>query len=180
MDNDELETIDSTNDDLETLDSTNEEQESDTDVDTETPEEYTEREKQYYARIKKLEKELADKGEPKEGKKAVKTDNKLSTFDMLALQKANIETEEDLDEVVRWADYNKISVAEALKSKVLKTVLSEKSEERMSAMAVNTGTGRRPNNGQVSDERLLADAERGIMPNEADIGRLAVLRMKNR
>lgn len=107
-------------------------------------------------------------------------DTKLSTFDLLALQKANIETEEDLDEVMQFAGYKNISVADALKSNILKTVLSEKAEERKSAMAVNTGTGRRANNGQVSDERLLADAAKGIMPNEADIGRLAILRMKNK
>jgi hypothetical protein len=108
------------------------------------------------------------------------TEPKLTTFDLLALQKANIETEEDLDEVVRWADYNKISVAEALKSKILNTVLSDKAEERKSAAAVNLGTGRRAGGGQVSDERLLADAAKGIMPDEKDIARLAVLRMKNR
>jgi len=83
---------------------------------------------------------------------------------MLALQKADIETEEDLDEVVRWADYNKISVSEALKSNILKATLAEKAEERKSAMAVNTGTGRR-SSGAVSDERLLADAKKGIMPS---------------
>lgn len=108
------------------------------------------------------------------------TDTKLSTFDMLALQKANIETEEDLDEVTRWADYNKISVAEALKSTILKTVLAEKSEQRMSAQAVNTGAGRRAGGGAISDERLMADARKGVLPSGDDIGRLAILRMKNK
>lgn len=56
----ELETIDSTNDEaLETTDSENSEQVIETPR-TET-DRYTEREKQYYARIKKLEEELKDK-----------------------------------------------------------------------------------------------------------------------
>lgn len=105
-----------------------------------------------------------------------KTETKLSTFDQLALIKANIETEEDLDEVVRWADYNKITVAEALKSSILKATLNEKAEIRLSALAVNTGTGRRAG-GTVTDARLMADAQKGIMPESAeDIAKLARMR----
>ncbi len=177
MENEELEDIDSINDETETLDSTNEEPEEQ----EEEKQEYSEREKQLYARLKKAEADLKDKKETKvEKKTAPKTDTKLSTFDMLALQKANIETEDDLDEVVRWADYNKISVAEALKSNILKATLSEKAEERTSAMAVNTGTGRRAS-GAVSDERLLADANKGIMPDSPDdIAKLARLRINKK
>jgi hypothetical protein len=173
----ELENIDSTNDELENIDSTNEEEVVE-DVEVEEKEEYSEREKQLYARLKKAEADLKDKKEEKtEKKEAVKSDSKLSTFDMLALQKANIETEDDLDEVVRWADYNKISVAEALKSNILKATLNEKAEERQSALAVNTGTGRRAS-GTVTDARLMADAQKGIMPESAeDIAKLARMRI---
>ena len=115
------------------------------------------------------------KSKPKEVKP--KVDVKLSTFDLLALQKANIDTEEDLEEVTRWAGYNGISVAEALKSNILKATLAEKQEQRNSAMAVNIGGGRRASN-QVSDERLIADAEKGIMPDsDADLARLTKLRL---
>ena len=130
------------------------------------------------ARAKKAEAAIIKaKSKPKTETKAPTTDGKLSTFDLLALQKANIETEEDLDEVVRWADYNKISVSEALKSNILKATLSERAEERKSAMAVNTGPGRR-SGGAVSEERLMADAKKGIMPdNPEDIARLARMRV---
>lgn len=179
MENEELETVDSLNDEQEDITSENDEV---VEVEEEAQEEeYTEREKQLYERLKKAEKELKDKKETKVVSKEKTTEPKLSTFDMLALQKANIETEEDLEEVTRWADYNKISVAEALKSNILKTVLTEKSEQRKSAMAVNTGTGRRAAGGAVSDERLLSDAEKGILPDSTeDIQRLTMLRMKNR
>lgn len=173
MENEELETIDSTNDETENLDSTNEEIEVE---EVEEKEEYSEREKQLYARLKKAEAEL--KAKPKTEVQAPKVDAKLSTFDMLALQKANIETEEDLNEVVRWADYNKIPVAEALKSNILKATLAEKAEIRNSALAVNTGTGRRANAGAVSEARLMADAQKGIMPESAeDIAKLARMRL---
>lgn len=177
MENEDLEIIDSQNDneqEVEVVEVAEEE--------SEEPEEYSEREKQYYARIKKLEQELKEKDvvKPEVVKKA-NSDNKLSTFDLLALQKANIETEEDLDEVTRWAGYNNITVAEALKSEVLKTVLANNTEVRRSAMAVNTGTTRRAGNGSISDDRLMADAQKGIMPESSDdIGRLARLRLQNR
>jgi len=148
-------------------------------VDT-TEEAPVEEQVDWKARAEKAEATIIKAKEKAKTVKPVQSDTKLSTFDMLALQKANIETEEDLEEVTRWADYNKISVAKALESNILKTVLSTKAEERKSAMAVNTGTGRRANTGQVSDERLLADAAKGILPNEGDIGRLALLRHKGK
>lgn len=176
MDN-ELENIDSINDETETLDSSNEESEEQ----EEEKQEYSEREKQLYARLKKAEADLKAKKEVKvEKKAAVKTDSKLSTFDQMALIKANIETQEDLDEVLDYADRKNISVAEALNSSIIKATLSESAEIRKSALAVNTGTGRRAS-GAVSDERIWADAQKGIMPeNEADIAKLALLRMKAR
>jgi hypothetical protein len=146
---------------------------------TETEEEEPEVEQiDWEARARKAESAIIKaKSKPKTEAKQSKPDGKLSTFDMLALQKANIETQEDLDEVTRWADYNSISVSEALQSNILKATLSEKAEERKSALAVNTGTGRRAS-GAVSDERLLADAKKGIMPeSEADIAKIARLRI---
>lgn len=133
------------------------------------------------ARAKKAEAAIIKaKQKPKQEVSKPKSDSKLSTFDLLALQKANIETEDDLNEVVRWADYNKISVAEALKSNILKATLNEKAEERKSAMAVNTGTGRRAS-GTITDARLIADASKGIMPESAeDIAKLARLRLQNK
>lgn len=145
----------------------------------EAEEEPVEEEVDWKARALKAEQAII-KAKAKPVKSEPKVDSKLTTFDMLALQKANIETEEDLDEVTRWADYNKITVADALKSTILKTVLSEKAEQRKSAMAVNTGIGRRASGGTISDERLLADARKGILPDGDDISRLAVLRLKNK
>ena len=106
--------------------------------------------------------------------------NGLSTSDIIALTRANIE-DEDIDEVIDYARYKKVSIAEALKSGVVKATLQEKSEERKSAQAVYTGSGTRRAGGSVSDERLMADARKGIMPeSETDMARLTTLRLKNR
>lgn len=165
------------NDDVEETIETPEEEVEETVEETEETDEEAE-EIDWKARAEKAEATIIKaKAKPKTEFKAPKIEGKLSTFDMLALQKANLETEEDLDEVVRWADYNKISVAEALKSSILKATLSEKAQERTSAMAVNTGTGRR-SSGTVSDERLMADAHRNIMPDSVeDIAKLARMRV---
>lgn len=56
MENEELETLDSSTEELENTDSQN----SETENSTETKEEYTPREKQYYARIKELETKLKE------------------------------------------------------------------------------------------------------------------------
>lgn len=172
----ELENIDSQNDELETFDSPNEEPE----LEEQEEEEYSEREKQLYARLKKAEKELKEKKEVKPEKKPAAQANGLSTTDIIALSRANIE-DDDIDEVLEYAKFKKISVSEALKSSVVKATLSEKSEERKSAQAVYTGGGTRRAGGTVSDDRLLADAQKGIMPDsEADLARLTLIRMKNR
>lgn len=170
------ETIDSPNDEIEIIDSPNDYEDEDEAVEVEEKEEYSEREKQLYARLKKTEAELKEKKDAKTEKKAPAAQaNGLSTSDIIALTRANIE-DEDIDEVLDYAKYRKISVAEALKSNVVKATLSEKTEERKSAQAVHTTGGRRAG-GAVSDERLMSDASKGIMPDsEEDIARIARLK----
>jgi hypothetical protein len=103
----------------------------------------------------------------------------LSMADILAVTKAGIEPE-DLDEAVEYAKFKGISLHEALKSSVMKATLAEKAELRKSADATNTGTVRRAST-QVSDERLLADAQKGDLPDsDADLKRLIALQMKSR
>ena len=124
------------------------------------------------------QKKRAEKAE-KKAKEAPKAEGALSTADILAITKANID-DEDLEEVLEYATFKKIGVSEALQSSILKATLAEKAELRKSALAVNTGTGRRAG-GNLSDDRLLSDAQKGNMPeSEADIARLAVLRFKGR
>lgn len=131
------------------------------------------------ARRKKAE-ETIEKAKKKSKTAPSVATNGLSTADIIALTRANIE-DEDIDEVIDYAKYRKISVSEALKSTVVKATLSEKAEERKSAQAVYTGSGTRRAGGSISDERLMADAQKGIMPDsEADLARLTILRMKNR
>ena len=121
----------------------------------------------------------AEKAEKKAKTTKPESSTSLTTTDILALSRAQID-DADLDEVLDYAKYKGISVKEALNSIVLKATLSQKAEERNSAQAVNTGATRRGSSA-VSDERLLSDARKNIMPDkDSDLERLAILRIKNR
>lgn len=119
----------------------------------------------------------AEKAEKKAKTPKVESTNGLSTKDILALAKANVH-DDDLDEVLDYAAHRKMSVAQALESSVVKAIISENTEKRNSAAAVNTGTSRRAGT-RLSDERLLADSEKGILPeSDEDMSRLTRLRLK--
>jgi hypothetical protein len=117
----------------------------------------------------------AEKAE-KKAKPEIKAD--LSTADIFALNKAGVEYE-DINEIVEYAKLRKVSVPEALNSSVIKTILAEKAENRKVAEASNTGkTAKRQTS--VSDETLLANATKGIVPeSDADMQRLIDARLKN-
>lgn len=121
----------------------------------------------------------AEKAE-KKSKGVTKSDESgLSTKDILALSKANIDTD-DLDEVLDYAKYKNLPIHEVLNSPVLKATLAEASELRKSASVVSTGAGRRAGTA-TSDERILADASRGIMPSsDLDLARLTKLRLSGK
>ena len=171
MDNYDEETVE------ETTETPEEEVEETTD---EESEEATEEDKiDWEARAKKAEAAIIKaKQKPKAEKPTeTRTEGKLSIFDQKAIFNADIDTQEDLDEILDYADRKGISVAQALESTVIKATLAENAQIRKSAMAVNTGSGRRAS-GTVSDERLMADAKKGIMPtSEEDIAKLARMRI---
>jgi len=153
----------------------------------EVEEEETETEEEavdWEARAKKAEATIIkakDKHKaPKEEASTPKTDSKLSIFDQKAIFNADIDTQEDLDEILDYAERKNISVADALNSTVIKATLTENAEIRNSAKAVNTGTGRRAS-GTVTDAQLLANASKGKMPSsDEDIAKLARMRFNKK
>lgn len=121
----------------------------------------------YKIRAEKAER----KGKEPEQKQVIRKENDLSTMDIIALSKANLE-QEDVAEVLEYAKFKGISVQEALKSSVVKATIQEKNEMRNTALATNTGGSRR-STGKVSDETLLSNAKKGIMPeSDEDMARL--------
>lgn len=131
--------------------------------------------------IAKNQKIRAEKAEARDKKpeaksESFKKDNDLSTMDIIALSKANIETE-DMSEVLEYAKFKGISISEALKSPLIKATIAEKVEMRNTANATNTGGAKR-SSGKVSDETLIANASKGNLPeSDEDIDRLVKAKM---
>ena len=100
----------------------------------------------------------------------------MSSRDLLALMNAKVDAE-DVSEVEEYAKFKGISIAEALNSSTIKTILSEKEEVRKTANATSTGTSKRSVK-KASDEDLLEAANRGDYTDDAEA--LAKARMNIR
>lgn len=125
----------------------------------------------YKVRAEKAEKQL---------KIPAKKDDKqgnMSFQDMRALNKVD---DDDLKTVINYAKINEISIPEATKAPELIIILKARAEVRKTALATNTGGGRR-GTAQLSDERVLQDFEQGkVSENDDDITRLAEARFNQR
>lgn len=131
-------------------------------------------------RAEKAEKATKKKPEAKVEKETPKNvDTTLTVKDSARLQQANIPVD-DWDDVLDYAKFKGIEVSEALKSSVVKATLAEKTEARNTAKATNTGGGRKGTS-KISDDKLLADADKGKLPeSDDDIARLAKARIYNK
>lgn len=96
----------------------------------------------------------------------------LSQKDMIIIAKSDVH-EDDLDEVIDYAKYKDISVAEALKTGVITTLLQEKNEERETAQATQTKGGHKGSVKQ-SEESIIEKARKG---QEVDPEKVAEARM---
>lgn len=116
-------------------------------------------------RAELAEKKLKDKKDAPADQSAAP--QALSSKDYLALSNAKVH-EDDVDEVIDFAKFKKISIAEALKTTAIKAVLAERSEHRTTAAASNTGRAR-PGNARRSGRTLLDKAlKTGELPQSDD------------
>lgn len=131
------------------------------------------------AENQKIRAEKAEK-KAKEGIKIEVQETKTSatsTEDLYALMKADV-PQEDIADVKEYAQFKGISIAEALKTGAVRSILAEKQEQRTVSLATNTGNSKR-SSGKISDEALIANANAGKLPeSDADIARLVALKMK--
>jgi len=98
----------------------------------------------------------------------------LSTTDIIYLAKTDID-ESDVEEVTNYAKTMKVSVKEA--HEFFKPILAVRAEQRSTATATNTGTGRR-SNAKLSDDAFLSNVEKGNLPDsDEEIQRLVALKM---
>lgn len=129
-------------------------------------------------RAEKAERELkALKGNKEEEKGAEKTTPKhdYSLKDIRALADVH---DEDVDEVIEFANFKGISIAEAKSNATIKTLLKNKSEERNTASAANVAQTKKGSGGN-SDQKLLSDFESGIVDIN-DVDRLVAAQLAQR
>lgn len=88
----------------------------------------------------------------------------LSQKDVLVLAKADLH-EDDLEEVIEFAKFKKMTIAEALKNSTLKSILSEKAEFRKSAEAANSGASRRTTT-KLTPQQIVSEASKGNVPEK--------------
>jgi len=111
------------------------------------------------------------KNTPPQKIEVVEKSGDLSSKDLIALISAKI-PEDDVDEVVEYSRFKKISIGEALKSSVIRASLAERAEQRTTAAATNTAPSRRGPT-QLSDEARLESIKDGKFPeSDADIQKL--------
>lgn len=90
--------------------------------------------------VAKNQKTRAEKAEQALKEKAAK-EGDMSSTDLYALMEAKV-PKDDIEEVREYAALKKITVAEALNSSIVKTILAEKAENRKTAAATTTRSTR--------------------------------------
>lgn len=120
-----------------------------------------------------------DKPEAQKETNNVKTeDQNLTGKDVLALSQASIAEDEDIEYLLKTSKGFGMTVAEALRDPIIKAKLEERQEERTTAEATNT-KGAKAGNVKASDSSLLANAQKGNMPeSNADMVKLIKARRK--
>lgn len=119
----------------------------------------------------KIRAEKAEKA--KKNKAPVEKEGALSNKDMLAILRENV-SDDDIPEIQTYAKIKGITVADALKTSVVRTMLKESEEERKTAEVSAVGN-KRPSPKALSGSELLREAERtGKLPeSEEELQELA-------
>lgn len=93
-----------------------------------------------------------------------KKEDDLSSTDLYALMGAQV-PQEDVPEVRKAAKLLGVSIPDALKDDMVKGILATRLELRTTANATNTSPAR-PGAKKQSDEALLEDASKGVIPEK--------------
>ena len=120
----------------------------------------------YKVRAERAEKKAKSEASQPKTQSSPKPQGDISSTDLYVLIENKV-PQEDISDVQEYANLKGISIGEALKSNVVKTILSDKKEMRATAAAANVGPAKR-SKGQASEEALLAKASQGQMPDSDD------------
>lgn len=88
----------------------------------------------------------------------------MTPKDIIALTKADVH-EDDMQEVIDYAKFKNISIADALKSDIVKTTLADAVEKRKSAEVATSRTTRQSTT-KATDDDLVKDLSNGKIPEK--------------
>jgi len=122
--------------------------------------------------------------DPKTGKKIKKLngegetpDSNYSLIDIRSLNKVH---DEDVERVEKFAKSEGITISEAMGNDDLKAILANRTEQRKTAEATNTGGSKRGSS-KVTNEQILEDFEQGKAPeSDEGIKKLAEARIEQK
>lgn len=119
-----------------------------------------------YARLTRQKEQLEKKfGFKPKAKPIVQVEQQNPSIkDYVAFKNANIH-EDDVDDVLEYAKFKKISVGDALKSSIMRASLKEKEELRNTAQATNTGKTRTGKTSASGDSLLEKASKTGEIPD---------------
>lgn len=122
---------------------------------------HLESKKAYEERMRKagIDPETGEKIDSKESTKSPSMDLK----DIRALQDVH---DDDIEEVIEFSKYKKISVAEAKRHPAVQSLLKVRSEERASALAASTATSKRGSKANSSENILTKVKNQEDMSDE--------------
>jgi hypothetical protein len=115
----------------------------------------------------RAEKAEAESKKAKEGKDNLTPKQELSQSDLLTLARTDV-AEEDIKDVIDYANFKKISVKEALESGVIKSLLAERGEERKTAEATATKQKRTGATTQLGSDLLGKAESKGELPEDKE------------
>ncbi len=111
---------------------------------------------------KKAKDDGSGKGDEDDDDSPAPKEDELSQMDLRAIIKADVH-DDDVQEVRDYAKLKGVSVADALKSSVVKGILAQNTEFRKTAEAAKTGAPTATTKVKT-DEALLADLSKGEIP----------------
>lgn len=132
-----------------------------------------EKNKKLFERAKKAEaenKELKAKAKAPEVKVEAEPSQKqdgLSPMDTIALIDSKVTNKEDIEVVMKYAKLNDLSIGDALKDDMVKSILKDRLEKRTSAEVTNTNANKRGANKPTGDQ-LLDQAQSGKTVDDMD------------
>ncbi len=113
-------------------------------------------------------------------KPKVEEQPKKSEYSLQDIRALSDVHDEDVEEVVEFAKFKGIAIAEAKKNPTIQNLLKAKEEERKTAQATNTSGGRRAST-QETGESLLEKVSQGQVPDtDEGIRKLAEARIEAR